>query len=119
LLTKEQLEAGLNCNTKKCKDCIWFHESKNMLKDRCTLSEEKILRHGIEVLAQNEALKERISDYEGIMTNMEDRNKELKEMLKRLEWDKTDDFCPECRRYKNDGHAPECQLAKLLEVKEG
>jgi hypothetical protein len=39
-------------------------------------------------------------------------------MLERLEWIEHKDWlvecCPFCKKGKNQGHAPDCELAKLL-----
>ena len=41
-----------------------------------------------------------------------------REMLERLEWIEHKDWlvecCPFCKKGKNQGHAPDCELAKLL-----
>jgi len=71
-----------------------------MLKDRCMLTEEKILRHGIEML---------------------DRNEALEAMLKKLEWEQVEwsEVCPWCHEFKINGHHKDCELAKLLEGRSG
>ena len=40
-----------------------------------------------------------------------------REMLERLEWGAIDGTCPCCGNFEKHGHAPDCELAKLL--KEG
>ena len=45
-----------------------------------------------------------------------------REMLERLEWIEHKDWlvecCPFCKKGKNQGHAPDCELAKLLKESE-
>jgi len=46
-----------------------------------------------------------------------------RKMLERLEWIEHKDWlvecCPFCKKGKNQGHAPDCELAKLLKGSEG
>lgn len=69
-------------------------------------------------LQQREELREQDSE----IAKLREENQKLRDMLKRLEWcyesESYSDLCPVCFELKHKGHAPNCELAQLLEETE-
>jgi hypothetical protein len=65
-------------------------------------------------------LQQRVAKLERERDAAQEKNANLLALLRRVEWVAElqdylwEDCCPDCRRRKEEGHAPDCELAKAL-----